>query len=68
MRIDDFYDLTNGNCGELPDPDKLLVFYCKAGVRSKIAGEFAIAAGYEDVAHYPGGSDEFLAWVNSKKK
>eukprot|EP00948_MAST-09A_sp_MAST-9A-sp1_P003752 g3752.t1 len=67
MDPEDFEDLTGGLAGPLPEPDKMLVFYCKAGVRSRAAAEFAIAAGYEDVAEYPGGANEFLAWVNDQK-
>lgn len=42
--------------------DKKLVFYCRSGVRSVTAGEFAVAQGHEDVSHLAGG---ILAWANA---
>lgn len=42
--------------------DKSLVFYCRSGVRSVSASEFALAHGYENVAHLSGG---ILAWVGA---
>jgi rhodanese-related sulfurtransferase len=42
-----------------PDKDKEVVFYCKAGVRSRAAAQLARQAGWEHVAEY-GGS--WLDW------
>lgn len=41
---------------------KSLVFYCRSGVRSISASEYALAQGYEDVSHLSGG---ILAWANA---
>jgi rhodanese-related sulfurtransferase len=37
-----------------------VVFYCKAGVRSKAAAQFARQNGYEFVGEYPG---SWVDWV-----
>ncbi len=42
--------------------DKKIVFYCRSGVRSIAAGEFALAQGRTDVSHLAGG---ILAWANA---
>lgn len=42
--------------------DKSLVFYCRSGVRSVSASEFALAQGAQNVAHLSGG---ILAWINA---
>lgn len=41
---------------------KSLVFYCRSGVRSISASEFALAQGYQPVAHLSGG---ILAWAGA---
>jgi rhodanese-related sulfurtransferase len=46
---------------QLPQ-DKKLVFYCRSGVRSVSAGEFALAQGCADVSHLAGG---ILAWAGA---
>lgn len=46
---------------QLPQ-DKKIVFYCRSGVRSVAAGEFALAQGRTDVSHLAGG---ILAWANA---
>ncbi|KQT42640.1 hypothetical protein ASG44_07890 [Methylophilus sp. Leaf459] len=46
---------------QLPQ-DKKLVFYCRSGVRSISAGEFALAQGCADVSHLAGG---ILAWAGA---
>ncbi len=46
---------------QLPQ-DKKLVFYCRSGVRSISAGEFALSQGWQDVSHLAGG---ILAWANA---
>jgi len=43
-------------------PDKKIVFYCRSGVRSVSAGEFALAQGSADVSHLAGG---ILAWAGA---
>lgn len=43
-----------------PPPDKKIIFYCKAGVRSRAAAQLAVQNGYEDVGEYPG---SWLDWV-----
>ncbi|KAK0362583.1 Thiosulfate sulfurtransferase rdl2, mitochondrial [Friedmanniomyces endolithicus] len=42
-----------------PDPEKEVVFYCKSGVRSSAAAQFAKQHGYSDVAEYRG---SWLDW------
>ena len=42
--------------------DKKIVFYCRSGVRSVTAGEFALAQGRNDVSHLAGG---ILAWARA---
>ncbi|TKA66426.1 hypothetical protein B0A55_10313 [Friedmanniomyces simplex] len=42
-----------------PDPEKEVVFYCKSGVRSSAAAQFAKQHGYKDVAEYRG---SWLDW------
>lgn len=46
---------------QLP-PQKHLIFYCRSGVRSIAAGEFALAQGTTQVSHLAGG---ILAWANA---
>ncbi|KAI1775327.1 Rhodanese-like protein [Hypoxylon cercidicola] len=43
-----------------PDPTDVLVFYCKAGVRSRAAATIAKEAGYKNVGEYPG---SWVDWV-----
>ncbi|KAI0152184.1 Rhodanese-like protein [Hypoxylon sp. NC0597] len=52
---------------ERPDPeeDGEIVFYCKAGVRSRAAAEIAKQAGYKNVGEYPG---SWLDWVEKGGK
>ncbi|KAL9066936.1 MAG: hypothetical protein Q9157_006973 [Trypethelium eluteriae] len=47
---------------EKPPPDKELVFYCKAGVRSSAAAQLAQQQGYDKVAEYRG------SWLDWQKK
>ena len=42
-----------------PDKDQEVVFYCKAGVRSRAAAGLARDAGWSKVGEYPG---SFLDW------
>jgi rhodanese-related sulfurtransferase len=44
---------------ERPGKEKEVVFYCKAGVRSRTAAEFARQGGWENVSEYPG---SWLDW------
>ncbi|KAF1996642.1 Rhodanese-like protein, partial [Amniculicola lignicola CBS 123094] len=44
---------------EKPALDADVVFYCKAGVRSRAAARIARVGGYEKVGEYPG---SFLEW------
>ncbi len=46
---------------QLPQ-DKQMIFYCRSGVRSIAAGEYAMARGQDNVAHLAGG---ILAWANA---
>lgn len=39
---------------ERPGKDQEVVFYCKSGVRSRAAADFARQAGWGTVAEYPG--------------
>ncbi|KAF3062001.1 Thiosulfate sulfurtransferase RDL2, mitochondrial [Daldinia childiae] len=43
-----------------PDSDGPVVFYCKAGVRSRAAAQIAREAGWKNVGEYPG---SWLDWV-----
>jgi rhodanese-related sulfurtransferase len=43
-----------------PGLDKEVVFYCKAGVRSRAAAQLARQVGYESVGEYPG---SWMDWV-----
>ncbi|KAH9908599.1 Rhodanese-like domain-containing protein [Xylariomycetidae sp. FL2044] len=45
---------------ERPPPDRELVFYCKAGVRSRAAAGIAREAGWKRVGEYPG---SWVDWV-----
>ncbi|KAI0597443.1 Rhodanese-like domain-containing protein [Biscogniauxia sp. FL1348] len=45
-----------------PPRDRALVFYCKAGVRSRAAATLARAAGWADVGEYPG------SWVEWERR
>lgn len=47
------------------DPDVELVFYCKAGVRSRAAATIAREAGYKNVGEYPG---SWIDWVEKGGK
>ena len=46
----------------IPAQDAELVFFCKAGVRSRTAAVFAREAGWENVAEYPG------SWMDWEKQ
>ncbi|KAI1457548.1 Rhodanese-like protein [Annulohypoxylon moriforme] len=46
---------------ERPEVDEKVVFYCKAGVRSRAAAEVAMMAGWTDVGEYPG------SWMDWEK-
>lgn len=48
---------------QLPQ-DKAIIFYCRSGVRSISAGEYALSQGRENVSHLAGG---ILAWANAGK-
>ncbi|KAI0828445.1 Rhodanese-like protein [Hypoxylon sp. FL0890] len=52
---------------ERPDPTENgeVVFYCKAGVRSRAAAQIAKEAGYKNVGEYPG---SWLDWVEKGGK
>ncbi|KAF2089682.1 Rhodanese-like protein, partial [Saccharata proteae CBS 121410] len=45
-----------------PPPNKELIFYCKAGVRSSAAAQLAQQHGYEKVGEYRG------SWLDWQKK
>lgn len=44
-----------------PKADQELVFYCKAGVRSRAAAQLAQQVGYKNVSEYPG------SWMDWQK-
>src|SRR2546429_9639629 len=46
---------------EQPDKEVELVFYCKAGVRSRVAAELARQGGWKTVGEYPG------SWMDWEK-
>jgi rhodanese-related sulfurtransferase len=46
---------------ERPTKDQEVIFYCKAGVRSRAAATLAKQAGWENVSEYP---ESWLGWVN----
>jgi rhodanese-related sulfurtransferase len=48
-----------------PDIDKEVVFYCKAGVRSKAAANLAEQSGYQKVSEYRG---SWLDWQRNGGK
>ncbi|KAL1916522.1 uncharacterized protein VTP21DRAFT_5713 [Calcarisporiella thermophila] len=50
---------------EKPSEDSNLIFYCKAGVRSKMATEIAKAKGFKNARNYPG---SYAEWANKSKK
>ena len=45
-----------------PKSDTEVIFYCKAGVRSRAAAGMAREAGYERVGEYPG------SWMDWERK
>jgi rhodanese-related sulfurtransferase len=45
-----------------PKTGEEVVFYCKAGVRSKAAAQFARQNGYHYVGEYPG---SWMDWVKN---
>lgn len=45
-----------------PDKDAEVVFYCKAGVRSRAAASLAKEAGWTSVGEYPG---SWLDWESN---
>ncbi|KAF2713149.1 Rhodanese-like protein, partial [Pleomassaria siparia CBS 279.74] len=45
---------------EKPDVEREVVFYCKAGVRSRFAADVAKRAGFRSVGEYPG---SWVDWV-----
>ncbi|KAI0888682.1 Rhodanese-like protein [Annulohypoxylon maeteangense] len=47
---------------ERPGDDDQVVFYCKAGVRSRAAAEIAMKAGWKNVGEYPG---SWLDWCKN---
>lgn len=44
-----------------PDSKKEIVFFCKAGVRSRAAAQIAKTAGYEHVGEFPGSWNEWFS-------
>jgi len=48
-----------------PSKDSEVVFYCKAGVRSRAAAELAKSAGWKKVGEYPG---SWLEWFEKGGK
>lgn len=50
---------------ERPQKEQEVVFYCKAGVRSRAAAELAKAAGWTNVGEYPG---SWLDWEKNGGK
>lgn len=48
-----------------PDKDQEVVFYCKAGVRSRAAAGLAKSAGWSKVGEYPG---SWLDWAEKGGK
>ncbi|KAL2259706.1 hypothetical protein VTK26DRAFT_6519 [Humicola hyalothermophila] len=44
-----------------PAPDAEVVFYCRAGVRSRAASELARQAGWTNVGEYPGSWNDWVA-------
>jgi rhodanese-related sulfurtransferase len=46
-----------------PEKDREVVFYCKAGVRSRAAARLALLEGYEKVGEYPG---SWMDWVKNR--
>lgn len=52
---------------ERPGQDKELVFYCKAGVRSRAAAELARLAGWKEVGEYPGSWSDWAANAGAKE-
>jgi 3-mercaptopyruvate sulfurtransferase SseA len=47
---------------ERPEKEDEVVFYCKAGVRSRAAAELARQAGWRTVSEYPG---SWMDWENN---
>ncbi|KAI1379330.1 Rhodanese-like protein [Hypoxylon crocopeplum] len=65
---DEFQDRFGFERPEVPaDDDDVseIVFYCKAGVRSRAAAQIAREAGYKNVGEYPG---SWLDWVEKGGK
>lgn len=50
---------------EKPRKDQEVVFYCKAGIRSRAAAEIARQAGYQKVGEYPG---SWMDWIKNEGK
>lgn len=48
-----------------PSPEKEVIFYCKAGVRSSMAAATAQAGGYEKIGNYRG---SWLDWERNGKE
>lgn len=46
-----------------PGTDKEVIFYCKAGVRGKVAAELARQAGWKKIGEYPG---SWLDWASCR--
>jgi rhodanese-related sulfurtransferase len=44
----------------MPEKEREVVFYCKAGVRSRFAAEAARTAGFKQVGEYKG---SWMDWV-----
>ncbi|KAG7096202.1 hypothetical protein E1B28_003653 [Marasmius oreades] len=47
-----------------PEKDQEVVFYCKKGLRSTMASEIAVRAGYTNVVNYKG---SWLEWAEKEK-
>ncbi|KAF9256084.1 Rhodanese-like protein [Marasmius fiardii PR-910] len=47
-----------------PERDQEVVFYCKKGLRSTMASEIAVRAGYTNVVNYKG---SWLEWAEKEK-
>jgi len=60
----EFQDTFGWEKPDLSSPTEL-IFYCRAGVRSKTAVRIARECGYTNVAEYPG---SWLDWVENEKK
>ena len=64
LSAQEFQDTFGWEKPDLSSPTEL-IFYCRAGVRSKTAVRIARECGYTNVAEYPG---SWLDWVENEKK